>query len=84
MGVRVSDLLPGDRVTQGADSAVFVAQTEHPLWPDLRLVVWRLANGMWSHDALSPAQDVGEMTPSTADERKGRLQSALLGGDHRA
>lgn len=57
---------------------MFVAQTEHPIYPQLRLVVWRLNDGSWSHDALSPLQEVGTPEPSTADERSARLLTALL------
>jgi hypothetical protein len=80
---RIMDLLPGDKVTlpapEGLRSAVFVAQTQHPLWQRLRLVVWRLDSGEWSHDALDAAQVVGEVHPSTRAERIDRLRAALLG-----
>lgn len=79
----VRELRPGDKVTlpapEGPCSAVFVAETAHPLYFGLRLVIWRLDSGEWSHDALSPRQDVGAATPSSADERAGRLRAALLG-----
>lgn len=82
---RVVDLIPGDEVTIfGGSSAVFVARTDHPIWPNLQLVVWRLPKGHpigeWSHDALSPVQEVGDVTRSTPDERQARLRAALLGG----
>ena len=49
----VADLTPGDVVEQpdGA-TATFIVRTRHPLYPHLELVVWRLADGGWSHDAL--------------------------------
>lgn len=76
----VMALLPGDEITiLGFRSAVFVAQTEHPLYPPLRLVVWRLEDGSWSHDALDLRQDVGQLTPSTPEDREARLRAALLG-----
>lgn len=77
---RVIDLLPGDLVTVDHESAVYIAQARHPLWPSLQLVIWRMENGSWSHDALSPAQDVGRAAPSTAEEREQRLRRALLAG----
>lgn len=79
----VMDLLPGDEVTLAGQKAVFVAETGHPLYFGLRLVVWRLDSGEWSHDALSPRQDVGAVTPSSADERTARLRAALFPGAFR-
>lgn len=78
--VRVCDLLPGDEVHLPPDaSAVFIAQTQHPLWPQLQLVIWRLADGSWSHDALDFHQQVGTRTPSSYADRMARLRTALLG-----
>jgi hypothetical protein len=81
----VMELLPGDEVSvvapEGAKTAVFVAETAHPLWPSLRLVVWRLDSGEWSHDALSALQEVGTVRPSSSAERVERLRAALLGRD---
>lgn len=77
---RVMDLVPGDEITLALDSAVFVARTEHPLYVGLDLVVWRMADGSWSHDALNRHQDVGQVTPSDHVTRIGRLRSALHGG----
>lgn len=88
-GATVMDLQPGDLVTlpgpHGLISSTFVAQTAHPIWPHLRLVVWRTdpelrLPGDWSHDALDPRQVVGTVTPSTSAERAERLRAALLGG----
>lgn len=79
----VMELRPGDEVTlpapEGPCTGVFVAEAAHPLYFGLRLVVWRLDSGEWSHDALSPRQDVGAVTPSSADERAARLRAVLLG-----
>jgi hypothetical protein len=77
---RVGDLLPGDLVTSGTESAVFVGSCRHPLWPLLRLVIWRLGDGGWSHDALGMVQEVGEVSPATEAERTERLRAALIGG----
>lgn len=77
----VAALTSGDEVAlAGGHSAVFVAQTQHPLWPHLRLVVWRLPDGTWSHDALSALQDVGDVSPATQQARVARLRSALIPG----
>lgn len=75
----VAELLPGQIVDgpDGAFWATFVAQTEHPLWPHLRLVVWRVADS-WSHDALDARQYVGTARASTEDERRTNLRRALL------
>jgi hypothetical protein len=61
----VYELLPGDVVENdwigGPKRACFVAQTEHPVWPSLQLVIWRMDDGRWSHDALDARQEVGEV-----------------------
>jgi hypothetical protein len=75
---QVRDLMPGDLVSQGEMSAVYVAQCEHPIWPRMRLVIWKLDDGRWSHDALAFYQDVGAVTVSTDEERRERLRLALL------
>jgi hypothetical protein len=76
----VAELIPGQIVDLGTQSATFVAQVEHPLWPHLRLVVWRMHHDAmrWSHDALDPRQDVGDTRPSNAEERQYQLRRALL------
>ena len=77
----VADLTPGDVVVlDGGDSATFVARTRHPLYPHLELVVWRLADGSWSHDALHISQYVGKVQPADIFARKAQLQRVLLGG----
>lgn len=75
----VDQLLPGDVVTNAGTSATYIAQTDHPIWPRLRLVVWRMADGSWSHDALDPHQDVGTVARTTPEERMRALRGALLG-----
>lgn len=78
--VKVEDLIPGQIVTAFGDvSATYVAQAEHPIWPTHRLVIWRMADGSWYHDALSAGQVVGDAAPSSADERLRNLRTALLG-----
>lgn len=76
---RVDRLIPGDLVTNGGMSATYVQQTVHPIWPRLRLVIWRTDNGQWSLDALAAAQDVGEVPTALDSERQERLRKALLG-----
>lgn len=73
----VQDLQPGDATA----TACFVARTAHPLWPDLQLVVWRMAHGGWSHDALDPRQVVGNLMPASSGVRTARLQAALVDVD---
>lgn len=72
--------LPG---TPGGLST-YVAQTQHPIYTGLRLVIWRMPEGHmvgdWSHDALDPRQDVGEPIPSDAATREQVLRDALIGG----
>lgn len=77
----VEELMPGDRVVHAEDSAIFVARTTHPIWPHLQLVVWRMEDRSWSHDALSAHQEIfGTVEQASADERMLRLRRALLGG----
>lgn len=79
MMARVSDLMPGNKVTLLNRSAVFIARTEHPLWPHLQLVVWKMDDGTWSHDALNIDQHVGNIEPWAEPlDRRANLQRALL------
>jgi hypothetical protein len=73
--MRVMDLPPGVKV----DGHTFVAQAHHPIYPGLMLVIWRMANGSWSHDALDPRQEVGEPEPWTSTGLVENLRAALLG-----
>jgi hypothetical protein len=78
----VSALAPGDLVTSGLHSAVFITRTVHPDHPTLMLVAWRLGSGLgadWSFDALRPDQEVGQVAPSAIRERTERLRTALTG-----
>ncbi len=78
----VSELSPGDLVTNAGMSAVFITRMPHPVYSTLMLVVWRLDDtqgGGYSFDALDPRQEVGERTPSTPQERADRLRTALTG-----
>ncbi len=78
--VRVADLLPGDVVeTPTRDRACFVVQTRHPVWLDLRFVVWRMPDGSWSHDALSSEQVVGHLVTQRGSH-EARLRAACTGG----
>ena len=76
---RVMDLVPGDLVLLAGRSAVFVAKTNHPLYSTLDLVIWRVDDGSWSHDALLPHQYIGEATASDLQTRIGRLRDAFHG-----
>ncbi len=78
----VNELVPGDRIpVPGMGEAVYVTQQDHPIWPSLRLVTWRLTlpNGLsrWSLDAMSAAQEVGDAEPSTPEQRANTLYGAL-------
>jgi hypothetical protein len=77
---RVMDLSPGDLVTSFRRSACYIQSCAHPLFDrPLQLVIWRLDDGSWSHDALSPEQVVGQVRPATLAERQERLRRALFG-----
>lgn len=79
MNVSVNGLQPGDIVSMAGLSATFVQQAEHPIWPGLQLVIWRLPDGSWSHDALDPRQVVGERVEQSDEQRHESLRLALLG-----
>lgn len=79
---RVSDLQPGDTLALSQAhpvTAIHVATVDpHPLYPGTCLVVWRMSDGSWSHDSLSPDQVVGAVdAPRTETERSQRLRAAL-------
>lgn len=83
----VKDLVPGDAVwiEWSGGEATFVVATRHPLYaPPLRLVVWKMPDGSWSHDALDERQDVGQVVePTDARAREDRLREALTPGSRR-
>jgi hypothetical protein len=82
--VKVEELTPGDLVTNGPMQAVFVARCPHPLFDGLQLVIWRMLGApiVWSHDALSLRQEVGEAVDATPEQRTVRLRAALLGASN--
>jgi hypothetical protein len=82
MTATVNSLQPGDVVQIGPERALFVAETEHPIWQQLRLVVWRLTDGSWSHDALDARQVVGQVERSSRNTRDQRLRAALTHTGH--
>lgn len=74
--LKVIDLIPGSII----DGHTFVAQTVHPIWPHLQLVIWRLRDGTWSHDALSPGQVImGTLDRKKSQNKTINLRRALLG-----
>lgn len=60
-------------------NGMHITNTDHPVYPGLRLVVWKLSNDAWSFDALHPDQWVGDVEPSTPKERMDRARQALEG-----
>jgi hypothetical protein len=79
----VQELLPGDLVTHGLQSATFIASGRHPKYTGLALVIWKLNDGTWSTDALYWHQYVGEVTFSTHEQRWNRIQEAFRDSQHR-
>lgn len=78
--VCVSQLIPGDVIHSFGRNALYISQTNHPIFPGFRLVIWKLDNGSWSHDALDSQQVVGErVQEASAEVRQQRLRAALLG-----
>lgn len=74
----VSELVAGDRIEVAGTDAIFIAQTQHPIWPSLRLVIWRLRSGELSLDALDPRQYVGDVVPVPGG-RAEAIRFAVLG-----
>jgi hypothetical protein len=75
---RVDELIPGDRIQVLAGSSTYVGRLPHPIWKDLQLVIWRMDDGTWSHDALDIRQEVGRILPTTPEQRMQCLKQALL------
>jgi len=76
MTARVCDLVGGDVVDIGGRTGTFIGRSDHPRYPSLALVVWRLDNGTVSFDALSYQQEVGEVV-SDRDDWSLNLHAAL-------
>lgn len=84
--MRVIELTPGDKIVgvgpEGKRTATFLAQTKHPMYPGLQLVIWWLhEEGTWSFDALSPVQYVGKLETllgtCTHEQRQENLRTIL-------
>lgn len=80
--MRVSDLVPGDRVgrPEMEETWVFVGVIwPHPIFGQtFNLVLWAGDDRETSWDALSPVQDVGDVV-SQPEEREANLRLVLLG-----
>lgn len=59
----VSQLKIGDVVALPGDArrGIFVGRSVHPTYVTLQAVTWRMSNGEWFIDALSPNQDIGDV-----------------------
>lgn len=78
----VRSLVPGDIVVDPATGKrhTFVVECVHPIWRELALVVWKMADGTWMHDALGWDQEIfGQVEESTPQQRMEALRRALLG-----
>lgn len=76
----IPELQPGDEVTNALSSATLIAVVaHHPVYPRLAMVVWWLPRpaSRYSFDAMHPQQDVGNLMPSTDEDRDRRLREAL-------
>ena len=71
--MKVSDLTPGDTIESGAFIGTFIGRMEHPLWPDLQLVTWRLDDGMISIGAMDLDREVGEKIAEGTDSLRKAL-----------
>lgn len=82
--LRVDRLQPGDVVIMEPGAGphswgVFIAQVAvHPIYPELSLVVWRLANGVYSFDALRHKQEIpGRLLQQTPEQQRQTQRWAL-------
>lgn len=77
--ITVKNLICGDVVEQAGQQATFLGRSDHPRYPGLAFVVWRLSDGSVSLDALDYDQEVGELVydPSDWVGRSTRLEEAL-------
>ncbi len=71
----------GDGLTmEGVEvTGTFIVQTQHPAYPTLQLVVWRLSDGSWSFDALQADQYIGQIQPAGPYARGLQLLRVLRG-----
>lgn len=87
MATRIMDLQPGDvfrmpdlGLGDGQKEGIFVGRLDHPLYGNLQLVLWRMADGTWHHDALSAFQELdhmGEVLEVTPKERRENVVKAF-------
>lgn len=88
--LRLDRLQPGDVVIMDPLSAnlsqwgAFIGQIQvHPVYPELSLVIWRLANGVYSFDALRRKQEIpGRLLQQTPTQQRETQRWAL--GQHKA
>lgn len=82
--MKIDDLAPGTVLVDHVEGHrhTFVALVpSHPLYPQLRMVIWRRDNGEWYHDALSGMMDVsivGDIESTDPDILQANLKRSLL------
>jgi hypothetical protein len=81
--MKLQQLQPGDktRLVGGQEAILVAIVSPHPLWPQLWMPIWWVLSNRpyWSHDALSPLQDVGEIVePRDKQTQQDRLRSVLV------
>lgn len=86
----VDQLTPGMAfATKNVDGknihSVFVGRLDHPLYPTMRMIIWRHDDTKqpWSHAAADPHQDVGTPIDQPPVDRRRNLTWAILGGNHK-
>jgi hypothetical protein len=80
--MQVRNLPPGAMVESPVGAAIFLTSVRHPLWKNLKLVIWWVINERrWSFDALSPEQEVGTVRDQLPEERQKNLQRILIGNE---
>ena len=86
----VLELRPGDvLLTVDRDHArpalrslvhVFIGEKQHPVWPKLQLVIWRVSNGATLLEALECNHEYGEIYRPESDLEAKEILSLALGG----
>lgn len=77
--MKVYALYPGVQMKDPMGEVhTFIAKCPHPYYDGLELVIWRLANGELSFDALRPQQElIGEVIPGSREAWKQNVKVAM-------
>jgi ABC-type tungstate transport system permease subunit len=75
---KLYELLAGDTVKLGDETATFIARSRHPKFHNLELVIWKLhRDNSWSLDALRWYQEIGEVITSSPESKWREVRKAF-------